>query len=135
MGMQVYLAAKTPEEICDLFRQYMAAGDLEGLLSLYDAEAAFLNQASEVKHGHQQLASELGRLAQAKAQFQFKIVQIIRSGDTALMHTEWKVLSPEPMRVYAIEVARRGADGRWRWLIGDPFTVSRYMRFSDIKEA
>jgi hypothetical protein len=29
------------------------------------------------------------------------------------------------MTVYAIEVARRQADGTWRWLIGDPYTVGR----------
>jgi hypothetical protein len=43
----------------------------------------------------------------------------------ALMHTEWTVSGPEPMKVYAIEVARRQQDGSWCWLIGDPFTVSR----------
>jgi hypothetical protein len=31
---------------------------------------------------------------------------------------------PQPMSGYAIEVARRQPDGTWRWLIGDPFTVS-----------
>jgi len=29
--------------------------------------------------------------------------------------------------VHAIEVARRQADGTWRWLIGDPFTVGRHV--------
>jgi hypothetical protein len=29
------------------------------------------------------------------------------------------------MLVYAIEVARRQADGTWRWLIGDPYTVGK----------
>jgi hypothetical protein len=49
-----------------------------------------------------------------------------RTGEEiALMHTEWKVSAPEPMSVYAIEVARRQPDGTWRWLIGDPFTVGR----------
>ena len=129
------MAAKSPEGICELFQRYMAAGNLEGLLSLYDTEAVFLNQAHEIKRGHGELRPELARMAGAKARFEFKILQVIRSGDVALMHTDWKVLSPEPMRVYAIEVARRSADGTWRWLIGDPFTVSRHMQFSDLKAA
>jgi hypothetical protein len=29
------------------------------------------------------------------------------------------------MTQHAVEVARRQADGTWRWLIGDPFTVER----------
>ena len=41
------------------------------------------------------------------------------------MHTRWQVPVPAPMRVHAIEVARRQPDGTWCWLIGDPFTVGR----------
>jgi len=45
-----------------------------------------------------------------------------------LMHTEWNVYGPQPMSQYAIEVARKQADGSWCWLIGDPFTVGRYTK-------
>jgi hypothetical protein len=41
------------------------------------------------------------------------------------MYTQWHLSEPEPMKVYAVEVARRQPDGAWCWLIGDPFTVSR----------
>lgn len=129
------MAANSPEEICELFKRYMAAGDLEGLLSLYDDEVVFLNRAREMKRGHDEIAPELARMAEVKVQFHFKLLQVIRSGDIALMHTDWEVLSPQPMRVYAIEVARRSPDGTWRWLVGDPFTVSRYMQFCEVKAA
>ncbi|HEY7219495.1 MAG TPA: hypothetical protein VH985_14015 [Candidatus Binatia bacterium] len=46
-----------------------------------------------------------------KTTFDFNIKQVIQSGDIALMHTEWKVSSPQLMSVYALEVARRGPDG------------------------
>jgi hypothetical protein len=36
------MPANTPEEICTLFSEYMAEGNLEGLLSLYEEEAVFL---------------------------------------------------------------------------------------------
>jgi len=67
----------------------------------------------------------LAPFAARKAVFNFNIKQVIRSGDIALMHTEWKVSSPQQMSVYAIEVAGRQPDGTWRWLIGDPFTIGR----------
>jgi ketosteroid isomerase-like protein len=120
------MPAKTPEEICSLFQQYMAEGDIESLLDIYDPEAVFLNQSGEVKGGRQEIRQELAPLAAAKAIFDFKIRQVIRSREIALMHTEWKVSSPQPMSVYAIEVARRQPDGTWRWLIGDPFAVGRH---------
>lgn len=119
------MPAKTPEEICELFKQAMAAGDLDTLESLYDPEVVFLNQSREVKRGKQAVRSELAPLAAASADFNFKIKQVLVAGEIALMHTEWEISSPMPMSVYAIEVARRQADGTWRWLIGDPFTVGR----------
>jgi ketosteroid isomerase-like protein len=119
------VSAKSPEEICRLFQQSIAAGDLNSLLSLYDPEAVFLNQCGEVKTGEAGLREVLAPLAAAQARFDYTIRQIIQSGDIALMHTDWQVTSPQPMSMYAIEVARRQPDGTWRWLIGDPFTVGR----------
>jgi uncharacterized protein (TIGR02246 family) len=116
--------ASSPQEICRLFQQYMAEGNIDSVLSVYDPEAVFLNQSGQVK-GREALRQELEPLAAMNSRFDFNVKQVVRSGDIALMHTEWKVSSPEPMSVYAIEVARRQSDGTWRWLIGDPFTVGR----------
>jgi uncharacterized protein (TIGR02246 family) len=122
---EIKMAAKSPEDICRLFQQYMAIGDLDSLLSLYDPEAVFLNHSGEIKKGKEELREVLAPLAAAKASFDFKIRQVIRSGDIALMHTDWKVSAPQQMSQYAIEVARRQPDGMWRWLIGDPFTIGK----------
>jgi ketosteroid isomerase-like protein len=119
------MPANRPEEICRLFQQYMREGDIDSVLTLYDPEAVFLNQSGEVKKGGEALRQEVAPLAAIKAIFDFSIKQVIQSGDIALMHTAWKVSSPQPMSLYAIEVARRQPDSTWRWLIGDPFTVGR----------
>ncbi len=119
------MPATSPEQICHLFKQHMAEGDIEALLSIYDPEAVFLNQSGQVKQGRQGLKGELAPFASAKAISDFSIKQIIQSGDIALMHTQWTVSSPQVMSVYAIEVVRRQPDGTWCWLIGDPFTVGR----------
>ena len=119
------MPAMSPEETCHLFQQFMAEGDLDSVMSLYDPEAVFLNQSREVTKGRHDLREELAPLAAMKARFDFTIKQIIQTGDIALMHTEWTVSGPQPMKVYAIEVARRQPDGTWCWLIGDPFTVGR----------
>jgi ketosteroid isomerase-like protein len=119
------MSAKSPEEICRLFQEFMAEGDLDSLLSIYDSEAVFVNESGEVKKGKEELREQLAPLAEAKAVFEFNIRRVVHSGDIALMHTDWRVRSPQPMFAYAIEVARRQPDGTWRWLIGDPFTVGR----------
>ena len=115
---------QSPADICRLFRQYMRAGDIEKVLSVYDPECVFLNSEGESKRGRE-LREELAPLAAARSEFDFDIKQIVEAGDIALMHTRWHVSGPETMSVYAIEVARRQSDGSWRWLIGDPFTVGR----------
>jgi len=119
------MPAKSPEELCRLFQKYMAEGDINSVLSVYDAEAVFLNRSGEAKKGADGLRQELTPFAAEKAIFNFNIKQVIESGDIALMHTEWTVSSPQQLSVYAIEVARRQPDGTWRWLIGDQFTVGR----------
>lgn len=118
------MPANSPEEICRLFKQHMAEGNLDELLNLYDPQAVFLNQAGEVKSG-EGLKQELSPFAAAKTRFDFTIKQSVQTGDIALMHTQWTVSGSRPKKVYAIEVARRQPDGTWRWLIGDPFTVMR----------
>jgi uncharacterized protein (TIGR02246 family) len=103
----------------------MMNGDLERLLSVYDADVTFVNQAGETRKGKEQLKQELAPFAAAKAHFDFRVRQVIQADGIALMHTEWKVSSPREMSVYAIEVARQQSDGSWLWLIGDPFTVGK----------
>jgi len=116
------MTAKSPEDICRLFQQYIAEGDLDAVLSVYDPEAVFLKQYGEVTRGRQELRQQLAAQAAMKTRFDFTIKQVVQAGDIALMHTQWQVSKPQPMTVYAIEVARRQPDRTWRWLIGDPFT-------------
>lgn len=126
------MAATSPEEICTLFQQYMAEGDLEAVMSVYDPDAVFLNQSREVTKGREELQRELAPLVARKPRFDFTIKQIVEADDIALMHTHWTVSGPQPMQVHAIEVARRQPDGTWRWLIGDPFTVGREVGSRDV---
>ena len=119
------MPATTPEQICSLFKRYMAEGDLESLVGIYDPEAVFLDQSGEVKKGRKEIREVLAPLVAARANFEFDIRRVIRSDGIALMHTQWKVSVPEAGTQYAIEVARRQPDGTWCWLIGDPFTVGQ----------
>jgi ketosteroid isomerase-like protein len=119
------MSAKTPEEICDLFRNHMGAGDLDSVMTLYDPGVVFLNAAGDEKRGEHELREELAPLAAARPVIDFEVRQVIRTRDIALMHTFWRFSTPRPMSVLVTEVARRQPDGTWRWLIGDPYSYSR----------
>ncbi len=120
------MRAKSPEEICSLFRKYMAEGDIDSLLGVYDDDVVFMNQTGELKKGKEGIREELMPFAEQKADFSYQILQVIRADNIALMHTRWNVPSVQgPKELYAIEVARRQPDDSWRWLIDDPFTVGK----------
>ena len=122
---EISMPAHNPEDICRLFQQHMAAGDIDAVLTLYDRDVAFLSQAGEVIRGRDRLKQELSSLVTTKPRFEYSVKQIVHADDIALMHTHWTVSGPQQMKAYAIEVARRQPDGTWRWLIGDPFLPSR----------
>jgi hypothetical protein len=68
-GRRYIMPAESPEKICHLFKQYMAAGDVESLVSIYDPEAVFLSQSRELKKGRQGLREELDRFRRRKSYF------------------------------------------------------------------
>jgi ketosteroid isomerase-like protein len=112
--------ARTAEELCELFQQYMSDGNLDAVLSVYEDGAVFRNREGALRRGLGELRQELAPFANARARFDFTSKGVIAAGDIALMHTEWRV-SPQNLHVHAIEVAHRQTDGTC--LIGDPFTV------------
>jgi len=124
------MSPRSPEEICRIFQRHMREGDLDGVLSVYDAEVVFVNQTGESVTGRDALRHELMPFVSARAVFEFDVNHVVQSGDIALMHTAWTIAAPRELAtyVYAIEVARRQPDGTWRWLIGDPFTVRRNLK-------
>src|SRR5690606_389277 len=88
------MPATSPAEICRLFRQAMAAGDIDGVLSVYDPEVVFLNRSGVAVQGKESLRAEIAPLAQAKADFAFDIRSIVEADGIALMHTHWRVSHP-----------------------------------------
>lgn len=127
--MSIDLAAKTPQQICALFQRAMAEGDADAVLALYDSEAVFLDRSGDTVKGRDALRRQLTPMAAARTRFDYVIKQVVEADGIALMHTQWTVTQPgspeAPMRVHAIEIARRQADASWRWLIGDPFTIAK----------
>ena len=57
------MPAKSPEENCSLFQQYMAEGDIDSVLSIYDPEAVILDKSGEVKKGEEGLRQNLAPFA------------------------------------------------------------------------
>jgi ketosteroid isomerase-like protein len=53
------MAATTPEQIHRLFEDRFNAGDLDGLMELYEPDAALIAQPGSVAHGSEQARAAL----------------------------------------------------------------------------
>ena len=113
----MYKPAKEPNDLEQFFVERANAGDVEGLVALYEPNAIIAYDKGKVARGHTQIRDffvkflthhpQLGSSKQAAA---------LGSGDIAL--TSSRVSSGD----ITAEVARRQPDGSWLWVV-DQFAL------------
>ena len=107
--------ATKPEEIGQLFLKYLNEGDLNALMSLYEEDAVLSDQAGHLLRSHEQIRSFYEILISQKISFNPGIQSIpLVHGDLALTSTKI------PNGDITAEVARKQADGSWRWVLDQP---------------
>jgi uncharacterized protein (TIGR02246 family) len=120
------MAAQRPEHWPDEFTRSLNAGDLDGVVALYDAEARFADRSGEVLVGRERIRGVLDGLIRGKTQLEGRVRKAITSGDVAILYTDFQGTTTDPegqkvdMRSEAIEVLQRQPDGSWLLIIGDP---------------
>jgi len=107
--------AEEPNQLSRLLVQRINAGDVDGLVDLYEDDAvldtgdgSLATGASEIRAFWERFVAQcitvsLGRQADA-----------LVNGDLALTSTR------VAEKVVTVEVARRQADGQWKWTIDQP---------------
>jgi ketosteroid isomerase-like protein len=109
--------AKEPEDLERFFVQRASAGDVEGVVALYEPDAVLAFPPGELTVGTDAIRAVYAKLLANPQQFQGTIRPAIRAGDLALTMTN------RPGNATA-EVARRQPDGTWRWLIDQPIVLA-----------
>lgn len=103
--------ARAPEELAKLFNQRANAGDVEGLVALYEPDAV-LAAGRVVAHGHAEIRSFYTDLLARKSDFPAPAtLPPLRTGALAMTFAQL------PKGAFSVEVAREQADGTWLWAI------------------
>lgn len=120
------MPAKTPEQIHELFQTAFNANDIDGLMALYEPEAAIAPQPGAVAIGIAPVREALRAFLALQGTIRLETNFSIETGDLALMSGKWSLNGtgqdgkPVTLGGVTAEVARRQADGSWLYVIDHP---------------
>jgi ketosteroid isomerase-like protein len=114
-GNGTYGRAGQPEDLGRLFVERANAGDVDGLVALYEADAVLAFPGGQVTTGSQAIRRAYAELLADRPTFTAGQQRpALRNGDLALTSTRL------PDGGATVEVAHRQPDGTWLWLIDQP---------------
>ena len=105
--------ALAPEDLDRLFLEHANAGDVEGVVALYEPEAVLAVAPGRLAVGTQAIRQVYTELLASPPAFTGEIRPAIRNGDIAITSTTRAGNA-------TVEVARRQPDGAWLWMIDQP---------------
>ena len=112
-GDQECERAAQPEDLGRFFVQRANAGDLEGLVALYESDAVLAVPGGAPASGADAIRLALRRFLDGRPTVSGESQPALRFGDLALTSTRFNGGA-------TAEVARRQPDGTWLWVIDQP---------------
>jgi ketosteroid isomerase-like protein len=117
----------TPEHVLQSIVDGINSGNLEGLMSLYEPEAAFAAQPRVLAHGSSGVRQSLSAFIAMKGTLDLKVTRVLEAGGLALVAGAWSFTgtgpdgAPVTLTGHNADVLRRQADGSWRFVIDNPW--------------
>lgn len=110
-----YDKAQSPDDIFPFFVERMNSGDIDGVMELFEEDAAMVLQPGQPTTGLAAIREALQGMIDGSAQFSTEGQRpSVIVGDLALTSAH---LGPDTVTA---EVARRQPDGTWKWVIDNP---------------
>ena len=115
------MAAHSATELIRMFSEYFSAGDIDGLMRLYEEDAVFPNHHGTFK-GPEQIRPVLQGYIDSGAAIEFNRQVAFETGDLALVQNGWTLTTSggDTVTGVSVEVARKQPDGTWRYAIDSP---------------
>jgi enoyl-CoA hydratase len=119
------MTVSDPESLQHLFAERASAGDLEGLMSLYESGAAFVGPDGVHAAGTAAIRQRLEALLALSPHISPLSSETVLAGDVALISNRWRISFGADERQTGFEgtsteVVRRQSDGSWRYVIDNP---------------
>jgi ketosteroid isomerase-like protein len=123
------MAAAGPEDLHHLFAQAFNASDLDALTALYEGGASLIPEPDQLATGADAVRQALSGLLAMNPTITVATHRVVRAADIALLYSSWRLRGTGveggavEMEGRGTEIARRRqADGRWLFVIDDPFS-------------
>jgi uncharacterized protein (TIGR02246 family) len=120
-------AATSPTHLMSLFAQRASAGDVDGLMALYESQAVFEPQLGTVLRGCDAIRAALTAFAAMRPTIEYgRKADCVIVDDIAIVANTWTVVGELPdgsthrEAGLSADVLRRQADGSWLILIDQP---------------
>ncbi|MFJ3308419.1 SgcJ/EcaC family oxidoreductase [Streptomyces sp. NPDC086549] len=123
VGVTARRRAETPQQVGTLFMEYLEAGDVEGLVSLYEPDAHFVPTPGTHLVGTDAIRTAMQQMVGSGARLRLEPREIRQVGDVALVSNHATLIGagPEPVVSTTTEILRRQPGGGWVHVVDDPF--------------
>ncbi|KFU75801.1 conserved hypothetical protein [Amycolatopsis lurida] len=120
------MSANDPGDLHRLFIDAVNAHDLDAVMALFEPDPVGVDLDGNTLHGGAAMREFLGGFLSVTRRLEGQTRKVILAGDLALISSNWRAVIATPAgssvtsEGTTAEVARRQADGTWRFLIDDP---------------
>lgn len=119
--------ASMPEDIVASLLSHINSLNADVMLGFYEPGAMLVGADGVPHKGRDRIRAELERYFSYRLPMTIKARHIFVAGDIASLVLDWSICGVAPdgtevnMVATANDIARRGSDGLWRYLIDNPF--------------
>lgn len=117
----------TPEEVLSLVVEGINTGNMDSLMTLYEAGACFATQPGQLAKDPESIRQCLRNFIDLKGKLDLKVKRVLQASDLALVTTEWSFSgtgadgNPVNMVAKSADVLRQQGDGTWKFVIDNPW--------------
>jgi ketosteroid isomerase-like protein len=120
------MSVADPDDLHRIFAARANAGDLEGMVALYEDAAAFVEPDGTIATGGEAIREHLLGVLALSPEITPIDSKCVIAGDIALLSNHWRMTvgagdgQRAELEGTSMEVARRKPDAGWRYVIDDP---------------